>query len=37
LFSIAKKYGVTVDEVKSLNNLKTNDLNSGQVLKLKSK
>jgi membrane-bound lytic murein transglycosylase D len=37
LFSIAKKYGVAVDEVKSLNNLKTNDLNSGQVLKLKSK
>jgi membrane-bound lytic murein transglycosylase D len=37
LFSIAKKYGVTVDEVKSLNNLKSNDLNSGQVLKLKSK
>ncbi len=37
LFSIAKKYGVAVEDVKSLNNLKTNDLNSGQVLKLKNK
>jgi len=37
LFSIAKKYGVAVDDVKSLNNLKSNNLNFGQVLKVKSK
>ena len=34
LWSIAKKYGVTVDHIKKLNNLKTNDLKVGQKLKL---
>jgi membrane-bound lytic murein transglycosylase D len=37
LFSIAKKYGVEVDDVKSLNNLNSNNLNFGQILKVKSK
>ena len=37
LFSIAKKHGVQVEEVKSLNNLNSNDLSFGQVLKVKSK
>lgn len=32
LWSIAKKYGITVDELKSLNNLKNNLLSVGQVL-----
>ncbi|MEI8138014.1 MAG: transglycosylase SLT domain-containing protein [Bacteroidota bacterium] len=37
LFSIAKKYGVDVDDVKSLNNIKSNNLNYDQILKVKSK
>ena len=37
LFSIAKKHGVNVEDVKSLNNLKSNSLNSGQVLKIKNR
>ncbi len=34
LYSIAKKYGTTVDEIKRLNNLTSNLLNIGQILKL---
>lgn len=34
LWSIAKKYNVTVDHIKKLNNLKSNDLKVGQKLKL---
>ena len=34
LWSIAKKYNVTVDHIKKLNNLKNNDLKVGQKLKL---
>lgn len=34
LWSIAKKHNVTVDHIKKLNNLKTNDLKVGQKLKL---
>lgn len=34
LYSIARKYNVTVDEIKSLNNLKSNLLSIGQVLKI---
>ena len=37
LFSIAKKHGVNVEDVKALNNLKSNSLNSGQVLKIKNR
>ena len=36
LYSIATKYGTTVDELKRLNNLTSNLLNIGQVLKLPS-
>lgn len=36
LYSIAKQYGVTVDEIKSANNLKSNLLQIGQVLKIKT-
>ena len=32
LYSIAKKYNTTVDEIKINNNLKSNLLNIGQVL-----
>lgn len=35
LYSIAKKYGTTVNELKSLNNLTSNILNIGQILKIK--
>ncbi len=35
LYNIAKKYQVTVDEIKKLNNLSSNDLSIGQVLKIK--
>ena len=35
LYSIAKKYGVSVDSIKKLNQLKSNLLNIGQVLKIK--
>ena len=34
LYSIAQKYGTTVDELKSLNNLTTNLLSVGQILKI---
>jgi membrane-bound lytic murein transglycosylase D len=34
LFSIAKKYGVTVDDLRSKNNLKDNKLKQGQKLKI---
>ena len=36
LYSIAKKYGLTVNELKSLNNLSSNTLQIGQVLKVGS-
>ena len=36
LYSIASKYNVTVDEIKKLNNLNTNTLNIGQILKIPS-
>ena len=36
LYSIAKKYNISVSEVKSLNNLSTNNLSIGQVLKIPS-
>lgn len=35
LYSIAKKFGTTFDEIKSDNNLKTNNLAIGDVLKVK--
>ena len=34
LYSIAKKYNTTVNEIKSINNLKTNTLSIGQILKI---
>ncbi|MEY8848054.1 glucosaminidase domain-containing protein [Psychroserpens sp. XS_ASV72] len=34
LYSLSRKYNLTVEQLKSLNNLKTNDLSIGQVLKL---
>lgn len=37
LFSIAKKHGVEVEDVKSLNDLNSNKLSFGQLLKVKSK
>ena len=36
LYSIAKKFGITVDEIKSLNNLTSNNLFIGQQLMIKS-
>lgn len=36
LYSIANNFGLTVNELKSINNLSTNLLSIGQVLKLKS-
>ena len=36
LYSIARKYNTTVDEIKRLNNLSSNVLNIGQVLKIPS-
>ncbi len=36
LYSIAKKYNVTVDSIKSINNLTNNNLSIGQVLKIPS-
>ncbi len=36
LYSIAKKFGITVDEIKSLNNLTSNNLSIGQQLMIKS-
>lgn len=35
LFSISKKYGVSVESIKSLNNLPDNNIKSGQKLKIK--
>lgn len=35
LWAVAKKYGLTVDELKKLNNLLSNSLSIGQVLKIK--
>lgn len=35
LYNIAKKYGVTVDSIKKLNDLTSNDLSIGQILKIK--
>lgn len=37
LYAISKKYGVTVDELKKYNNLTSNSLSIGQVLKIPSK
>lgn len=37
LYSIARKLNTTVDELKKLNNLKTNNLSIGQILKIPSK
>ena len=34
LYSIANKYNVTVDEIKKLNNLTTNNLSINQILKI---
>ena len=36
LYSIAKKFGITVDEIKSLNNLTSNNLSIGEQLMIKS-
>lgn len=35
LYNIAKKYGVSVDSIKMLNNLTSNSLSIGQILKIK--
>ena len=35
LYIIAKKYGVSVDSIKALNDLKDNNLSIGQILKIK--
>lgn len=35
LYAIAKKFGMTVDEVKELNKLKSDDLSVGKILKVK--
>jgi murein DD-endopeptidase MepM/ murein hydrolase activator NlpD len=37
LFSIARQYGMSVDELKGLNNLSTNDIRLGQVLNVPSR
>lgn len=37
LYSISKKYGVNANDLSSLNNLKTKNLNIGQLLKIKPK
>ena len=37
LYSISKRYNISVDEIKRINNLKTNDISVGQILKLKEK
>ena len=34
MYSIAKKYNTSVNDLKTLNNLSTNNLSIGQVLKL---
>lgn len=36
LWSISRKYGISVDELKNYNNLKTNTLNINQILKIPS-
>ncbi len=35
LYNIAKAYNVSVESIKTLNNLKNNDLSIGQILKIK--
>ena len=35
LYQIARKYGTTVDNIKALNNLTTNNLSVGQILVLR--
>jgi len=35
LFSIASRYGTTVDELKRLNNLSSNVLSIGQILRIR--
>ncbi len=35
LFSIAQKYGITIPELKKINNLKTNEITAGQILRIK--
>jgi membrane-bound lytic murein transglycosylase D len=37
LYSISKKYGVNANDLSTLNNLKTKNLNIGQLLKIKPK
>lgn len=37
LFAISKKFNTTIEEIKQLNNLKSNSLSLGQVLKIKRK
>ena len=37
LYVIANKYGITVDELKAANNLSSNLLNVGQILKIPTK
>jgi len=34
LWSVAKKHGITVDEIKALNNLKNNSVSTGQIIKV---
>ena len=34
LYSIARKYNTTVDEIKNINNLKSNSLSIGQILRI---
>lgn len=36
LFSIARRYNMTVDELKAMNNLSSNNINAGQMLKVGS-
>lgn len=36
LYSISRKYGMTVEQIKILNNLKNNNIHEGDVLKLKN-
>jgi LysM repeat protein len=37
LYSLSRKFGVTVEELKSMNNLKNNTINIGQPLKVRKK
>ena len=36
LYALSKRYGISVEDIKETNNLKTNDLSIGQVLTIKS-